>query len=132
MEISDIRYKIETSKEGLPTIAITRKGREIYLHSKIQPSKEKEILKREFDSSDVLIVLGVGLGYHLFPLREKADKEGSVLIFDEMISGMRFDTKGAHSLYGIYPDLSTFGKSISNGYSCSFLVGGLFFSSNVT
>ncbi|WP_345980666.1 glutamate-1-semialdehyde 2,1-aminomutase [Sulfurimonas sp. HSL3-2] len=56
-------------------------------------------------------------------LREKADKEGSVLIFDEMISGMRFDTKGAHSLYGVYPDLSTFGKSIANGYSCSFLVG---------
>jgi len=56
-------------------------------------------------------------------LREKATKEGSVLIFDEMISGMRFDTKGAHSLYGIYPDLSTFGKSVSNGYACSFLVG---------
>ncbi len=56
-------------------------------------------------------------------LREKADKEGSVLIFDEMISGMRFNTKGAHSLYGVYPDLSTFGKSVSNGYSCSFLVG---------
>jgi glutamate-1-semialdehyde 2,1-aminomutase len=56
-------------------------------------------------------------------LREKATKEGSVLIFDEMIAGMRFDTKGAHSLYDVYPDLSTFGKSISNGYSCSFLVG---------
>lgn len=56
-------------------------------------------------------------------LRDKADKEGSVLIFDEMISGMRFDTKGAHSLYNVYPDLSTFGKSVSNGYSCSFLVG---------
>ncbi|MDQ7060723.1 MAG: glutamate-1-semialdehyde 2,1-aminomutase [Sulfurimonas sp.] len=56
-------------------------------------------------------------------LRKKADKEGSVLIFDEMISGMRFDTKGAHSLYDVYPDLSTFGKSVSNGYSCSFLVG---------
>lgn len=56
-------------------------------------------------------------------LRDKADKEGSVLIFDEMISGMRFDTKGAHSLYDVYPDLATFGKSIANGYSCSFLVG---------
>lgn len=56
-------------------------------------------------------------------LREKTIEEGTVLIFDEMISGMRFDTKGAHSLYDIYPDLSTFGKSVSNGYSCSFLVG---------
>lgn len=56
-------------------------------------------------------------------LREKSDKEGSVLIFDEMISGMRFDIGGAHALYGVYPDLSTFGKSIANGYSCSFLIG---------
>lgn len=56
-------------------------------------------------------------------LRDKTTKEGTVLIFDEMISGMRLDTKGAHHLYGVYPDLSTFGKSISNGYSCSFLVG---------
>lgn len=56
-------------------------------------------------------------------LREKTNQEGSVLIFDEMISGMRFDMKGAHSLYNVYPDLSTFGKSVSNGYSCSFLVG---------
>ncbi len=56
-------------------------------------------------------------------LRKKADEESSVLIFDEMISGMRFDPKGAHSLYDVYPDISTFGKSIANGYSCSFLVG---------
>ena len=56
-------------------------------------------------------------------LREKTNQEGTVLIFDEMISGMRFNTKGAHSLYNVYPDLSTFGKSVSNGYSCSFLVG---------
>lgn len=63
------------------------------------------------------------LNNFLVYLREKTHCEGTVLIFDEMISGMRFDTKGAHSLYGVYPDLSTFGKSISNGYSCSFLVG---------
>lgn len=56
-------------------------------------------------------------------LRQKTEKEGAVLIFDEMISGMRFDTKGAHNIYGVYPDLATFGKSVSNGYACSFLVG---------
>lgn len=56
-------------------------------------------------------------------LREKADQTGAVLIFDEMIAGMRFDIRGAHHKFGIYPDLATYGKAISNGYSCSVLAG---------
>lgn len=59
----------------------------------------------------------------LSKLRDIATREGAVLIFDEMIAGIRFDIKGAHHLYGVYPDLATFGKAISNGYSCSVLAG---------
>ena len=40
-----------------------------------------------------------------------------------MISGLRFDLKGAHHLYGVYPDMATFGKAIANGYACSVLAG---------
>jgi glutamate-1-semialdehyde 2,1-aminomutase len=56
-------------------------------------------------------------------LREITLREGTLLIFDEMISGMKFDIRGAHHLYGVYPDLVTFGKAISNGYCCSVLAG---------
>lgn len=56
-------------------------------------------------------------------LRELCTKNGTVLIFDEMISGIRFDVRGAHHLYQVYPDLATFGKCISNGYSFSLLAG---------
>jgi glutamate-1-semialdehyde 2,1-aminomutase len=56
-------------------------------------------------------------------LKEVCQKEGAVLIFDEMISGIRFDIRGAHHLYGVYPDLATFGKCISNGFSFSLLAG---------
>jgi glutamate-1-semialdehyde 2,1-aminomutase len=56
-------------------------------------------------------------------LREITQREGTVLIFDEMIAGMRFDIRGAHHLYGVYPDLACFGKSISNGFSFSVLAG---------
>lgn len=59
----------------------------------------------------------------LHEVRELCTREGAVLIFDEMISGIRFDIHGAHHLYGVYPDLATFGKCISNGYSCSVLAG---------
>lgn len=56
-------------------------------------------------------------------LRALCTHHGIVLIFDEMIAGMRFDIRGAHHLYGVYPDLATFGKAISNGFCFSVLVG---------
>jgi glutamate-1-semialdehyde 2,1-aminomutase len=56
-------------------------------------------------------------------LRALTSREGTVLIFDEMISGVRFDIRGAHHLWGVYPDLACFGKAIANGYSFSLLAG---------
>ncbi|MCB0397054.1 MAG: glutamate-1-semialdehyde 2,1-aminomutase [Flavobacteriales bacterium] len=60
---------------------------------------------------------------YLQVLRDTCTKEGMVLIFDEMISGLRFDLRGAHHKYGVMPDLATFGKCISNGFSFSLLAG---------
>jgi len=40
-----------------------------------------------------------------------------------MISGLRFDLRGAHHKWGVYPDLVVFGKSIANGFSFSLLAG---------
>ncbi len=62
-------------------------------------------------------------GDFLQKLREITLREGAVLIFDEMISGMKFDIRGAHHLYGVYPDMATFGKAISNGFCFSVLAG---------
>jgi glutamate-1-semialdehyde 2,1-aminomutase len=56
-------------------------------------------------------------------LREVTRREGAALIFDEMISGLRFDLRGAHHRWGVYPDLACFGKAISNGFSFSLLAG---------
>jgi glutamate-1-semialdehyde 2,1-aminomutase len=56
-------------------------------------------------------------------LRDLTQREGTVLIFDEMISGVRFDIRGAHHLWKVYPDLACFGKAMSNGYSFSLLAG---------
>lgn len=56
-------------------------------------------------------------------VKSLCEKNGAILIFDEMISGIRFDLRGAHHRWGVYPDLACFGKCISNGYSCSVLAG---------
>lgn len=60
---------------------------------------------------------------YLQALRELTRREGTVLIFDEMISGVKFDIRGAHHLRGVYPDLACFGKAYANGYSFSLLAG---------
>jgi glutamate-1-semialdehyde 2,1-aminomutase len=56
-------------------------------------------------------------------LRSVTEERGAVLIFDEMITGMRWSRHGAQSAYGITPDLSTWGKAIGNGFSVSALAG---------
>lgn len=59
----------------------------------------------------------------LAKVRELTSKHKAVLIFDEMISGFRWHPKGAQAMYGVTPDLSTFGKAIANGFSLAALVG---------
>jgi glutamate-1-semialdehyde 2,1-aminomutase len=56
-------------------------------------------------------------------LRALTRQHGAVLIFDEMITGMRWSRQGAQGLYGVTPDLSTWGKAIGNGFAVSALAG---------
>ncbi|WP_133716476.1 glutamate-1-semialdehyde 2,1-aminomutase [Methylocaldum gracile] len=48
-------------------------------------------------------------------LREVCDAHGSVLIFDEVMTGFRVALGGAQAHYGISPDLTTLGKVIGGG-----------------
>ena len=48
-------------------------------------------------------------------LRELTISEGAVLIFDEVMTGFRVGPSGAQGLFGITPDLTTFGKIIGGG-----------------
>ncbi len=48
-------------------------------------------------------------------LREVCNEYGSVLIFDEVMTGFRTALGGAQSVYGIKPDLTTLGKVIGGG-----------------
>ncbi len=48
-------------------------------------------------------------------LRAVCDKHGSVLIFDEVMTGFRVHPRGVQGLYGITPDLTTLGKVIGGG-----------------
>ena len=56
-------------------------------------------------------------------VRRLCDEHGTVLIFDEIITGFRLHLGGAQAHYGVTPDLATFGKALANGWPISALVG---------
>ena len=56
-------------------------------------------------------------------LREITEKNDIILIFDEVITGLRHNLGGLQSLWNITPDITTLGKSMANGYPIS-AVGG--------
>jgi glutamate-1-semialdehyde 2,1-aminomutase len=56
-------------------------------------------------------------------VKKLTSDEGALLIFDETITGFRFSRGGAQELFGVIPDLSTFGKGMANGFALSAVVG---------
>jgi glutamate-1-semialdehyde 2,1-aminomutase len=63
-----------------------------------------------------------GSGY-LQEVKTLCRENGTVLVFDEMITGFRWHLAGAHAVYGVKPDLATYGKALANGFSVSALAG---------
>lgn len=50
-------------------------------------------------------------------------RHGTILVFDEVISGFRLHAGGAQTLFGVTPDMSIFAKAIANGFPVAALVG---------
>ena len=59
----------------------------------------------------------------LHQVRELTSMAGALLILDEMITGFRWDLRGAQHFFGVEPDLSTFGKAMANGFSLAAVTG---------
>jgi glutamate-1-semialdehyde aminotransferase len=56
-------------------------------------------------------------------VRALCDRHGTLLVFDEMITGFRWSAGGAQAVYGVRPDLSCWGKAMANGFPLSALAG---------
>jgi len=56
-------------------------------------------------------------------VRERADRRGAPLIFDEISCGWRLCLGGAHRLYGVQPDLAVLAKSMANGFPMAAIIG---------
>lgn len=55
--------------------------------------------------------------------RALCDKYGSLLIFDEVVTGFRWSLGGAQERFGVIPDLTCLGKAIANGMPLSAIAG---------
>ncbi|MCC5979325.1 MAG: aminotransferase class III-fold pyridoxal phosphate-dependent enzyme [Salinarimonas sp.] len=60
---------------------------------------------------------------YLEGVREACTRTGTLLVFDEVITGFRLDRRGAQSLFGVTPDLAIFAKAIANGFPVAALCG---------
>ena len=91
----------------------------------------RDLLAREGDTIAAVIVEPV---FHnagavlpepgfLETLREACTASGTLLIFDEVITGFRHGPGGAQGRYGVTPDLTTMGKALGNGFPISVLAG---------
>ncbi|WP_341721235.1 aminotransferase class III-fold pyridoxal phosphate-dependent enzyme [Micromonospora sp. FIMYZ51] len=57
-------------------------------------------------------------------VRELCDEFGALLIFDEVVTGFRLGLGGAAGYFGVTPDLTVLGKTVSGGYPMAGGVGG--------
>lgn len=50
-------------------------------------------------------------------------RQGTLLVFDEVITGFRLHAGGAQALFGVTPDLAIFAKAIANGFPVAAIAG---------
>ncbi|MEW5979568.1 MAG: aminotransferase class III-fold pyridoxal phosphate-dependent enzyme [Acidobacteriota bacterium] len=60
---------------------------------------------------------------YLQGVQELCKRNGSLLVFDEIVTGFRIHMGGAQEYFGVTPDLACFGKAIANGFPLSAIVG---------
>ena len=56
-------------------------------------------------------------------VRERTERAGAVLVFDEIVTGFRLALGGAQEHFGVVPDLAAVGKALANGFPLSAVVG---------
>ena len=102
-------------------------------HTEVLPWNNLELLERRLEREDVAGVImepAMCNTSTVFPtdgylegVRRACTDTGTVLIFDEVITGFRVAPGGAQAHFGVTPDLATFGKAIASGFPVSCFAG---------
>ncbi len=97
------------------------------------PPNDIAAVEKTIEKGDVAAVIlepgGAMMGYipsnrnFLNELRKITERNGVILIFDEVVTGFRDAPGGAQEYYGVTPDLSTLGKILAGGYPGGAVAG---------
>jgi glutamate-1-semialdehyde 2,1-aminomutase len=60
---------------------------------------------------------------YLHSLKSICEREGALLIFDEIVTGFLWANGGAQAVHGVIPHLSAWGKAMGNGFPIAALAG---------
>ncbi len=125
----------EYGPEEAPNAVPASAGQDLQagLHTEVLPWNNLELLEKRLERGDVAGVIMEpamcntstvfpGDGY-LEGVRRACTETGTVLIFDEVITGFRVAPGGAQAHFGVTPDLATFGKAIASGFPVSCFAG---------
>lgn len=75
--------KVETAKNGYPTLKVFHENKELYLHSKYNPIREAENWVQEYyEEGKVFILIGLGLGYYAKELVKHMGPKEQLLIIE--------------------------------------------------
>lgn len=123
-------YLLASAGSGMATFGIPSSAgvpRDFTKHTLVATLDDTDTVKNIFDKhgSDIAAViiepvpanngLLIQSKDYLSFLRDITQKNGALLIFDEVISGFRVAAGGAAEYYGITPDLCTYGKVVGGG-----------------
>lgn len=99
----------------------------------VLPWNDLPVLRERLEKRDVAMVIMESAMCNqgaLFPspgylegVREICTKTGTVLVFDEVVTGFRVGPGGAQQYFGVTPDLATFAKAIANGFPVAAIAG---------
>ena len=112
--IENLKKQIKKYKDKIACVVLEPSSIECpQINSKSTPCCQKAFCDRGFKNKG-----------HFLKEVEKICKENNIVfILDEMITGFRWDLKGAQKFYNVKPDLSTFGKAMANGFSVAAICG---------
>jgi glutamate-1-semialdehyde aminotransferase len=124
-------WTIGRTSPGLGVLPIMEMGAEPYDRASWNRALEVEPnpdLGGWYDFGTVAaVILEVGITEPLpgwyDTLRDICDRSGTLLIVDEIVTGLRYGLGGACERYGIKPDLVCIGKALGNGLPISALAG---------